>query len=168
MMQSKNIVLPLYRCHGYKKLCKVIPAYHALTLENSIHNYTKDYMFKKDIDDIYLEQSYNSNISTMLYNLDQENSPTLIIRIMKQDVDIEALPFMTVKELNPESYAEIKEREEYADYKRKNMASIDDFTCRKCHHDRGFQTIMQMRSCDEPATVFHTCMKCGHRARKEG
>lgn len=168
MIQSNNIILPLYRSTGYKKLCKVIPAFHAITLENAIYDYTNDYLFKKDIDYTYFEQSYNSNISTILYNLDQENSPTLIIRIMNKELDVNTLPYLTVKELNPESYAEIKKREEYAEYKRNNMASIDDFVCRKCKHTKGIQFIAQIRACDEPATVFHTCLKCGHRARKEG
>jgi DNA-directed RNA polymerase III subunit RPC11 len=38
--------------------------------------------------------------------------------------------------------------------------------CPKCEHDRAYFTQMQLRSADEPMTVFFKCVKCGNRWRE--
>lgn len=40
-------------------------------------------------------------------------------------------------------------------------------TCSKCNHDQAYFTEVQTRSADEPATLFFTCVSCGHKW-KEG
>lgn len=37
--------------------------------------------------------------------------------------------------------------------------------CSKCGSKKTFQFSLQIRSCDEPATIFLTCAMCGHRWR---
>ena len=39
--------------------------------------------------------------------------------------------------------------------------------CEKCGHDRAYFIEIQIRSADEPATIFYRCCKCSH-VRREG
>lgn len=36
-----------------------------------------------------------------------------------------------------------------------------DATCPSCSHDRAYFMMIQIRSADEPATIFYKCVKCG-------
>jgi DNA-directed RNA polymerase III subunit RPC11 len=38
--------------------------------------------------------------------------------------------------------------------------------CPKCEHDRAYFTQMQLRSADEPMSIFYKCVKCAHRWRE--
>lgn len=37
--------------------------------------------------------------------------------------------------------------------------------CPKCENERAYFMQMQLRSADEPMTIFYKCTKCGHRWR---
>jgi len=41
------------------------------------------------------------------------------------------------------------------------QASTDMFTCKKCKSKRTTYYEAQIRSADEPATIFITCIDCG-------
>ena len=43
----------------------------------------------------------------------------------------------------------------------KNVDSIEA-KCPKCDHNRAFFMELQIRSADEPATVFYRCENCHH------
>ena len=38
--------------------------------------------------------------------------------------------------------------------------------CPKCKHDKACSWSLQTRSSDEPETIFHKCVKCGHQWRE--
>ena len=39
-------------------------------------------------------------------------------------------------------------------------------TCAKCEHDRAFFLMIQIRSADEPMSIFYRCCSCGHQWRE--
>eukprot|EP00842_Homolaphlyctis_polyrhiza_P003746 jgi/Hompol1/4372/HPOL_003513-RA len=41
-----------------------------------------------------------------------------------------------------------------------------DANCSKCDNNRAYFMQMQIRSADEPMTVFYKCVKCGHLWRE--
>ena len=47
----------------------------------------------------------------------------------------------------------------------KPAAMTDQFRCSKCKKRECEYQEVQLRSCDEPATLFITCLNCGHRWR---
>mmetsp|Transcript_19267 Transcript_19267/g.34832 ORF Transcript_19267/g.34832 Transcript_19267/m.34832 type:complete len:109 (-) Transcript_19267:243-569(-) len=47
----------------------------------------------------------------------------------------------------------------------KNVAKTDA-TCPKCTHSLAYFMEIQIRSADEPATLFFKCERCGHRWRE--
>jgi transcription elongation factor S-II len=56
------------------------------------------------------------------------------------------------------------QRDEYISTARP-MAMTDQFKCSRCKKRECSFLELQTRSCDEPATLFIQCVKCGHRWR---
>ena len=47
------------------------------------------------------------------------------------------------------------------EYRKNNKATSDAFTCPKCKATKSEVTQKQVRSGDEPATIFIKCVECG-------
>eukprot|EP00009_Paramoeba_aestuarina_P008072 CAMPEP_0201523398 /NCGR_PEP_ID=MMETSP0161_2-20130828/19675_1 /ASSEMBLY_ACC=CAM_ASM_000251 /TAXON_ID=180227 /ORGANISM="Neoparamoeba aestuarina, Strain SoJaBio B1-5/56/2" /LENGTH=97 /DNA_ID=CAMNT_0047922503 /DNA_START=198 /DNA_END=491 /DNA_ORIENTATION=- len=39
--------------------------------------------------------------------------------------------------------------------------------CPECSHHEAYYILIQIRSADEPSSVFYKCCKCGHRWRED-
>ena len=76
------------------------------------------------------------------------------------------IAFMTHQEMQPRRWdkmiAEKAERNKHS-FEQNIEASTDLFTCRKCKSKKCTYYAMQTRSCDEPMTIFVTCLSCGCR-----
>jgi transcription elongation factor S-II len=71
---------------------------------------------------------------------------------------------MTHQEYNPERWSVLIDRKIKRDaskYTDNIQASTDMFTCKKCKSKRTTYYEAQIRSADEPATIFITCIDCG-------
>ena len=76
---------------------------------------------------------------------------------------------MTHQELCPEKWEKLIKAKIIRDknkFEQKLEANTDRFTCRKCRSKRCSYYSMQIRSSDEPETLFITCLDCGARMRK--
>jgi len=75
---------------------------------------------------------------------------------------------MTPDQMCPERWKDVLEtkvqRDHYT-YNQKPEAMTDQFRCKKCHKRKCVYYEQQMRSCDEPMSLFITCISCGHRWR---
>jgi len=71
---------------------------------------------------------------------------------------------MTHEELaNPEiqkKRKEIRDKLTQARMEERKVATCTAFTCRKCHTNLTSYYTLQIRSADEPMTVFITCQNC--------
>ena len=47
-----------------------------------------------------------------------------------------------------------------------NFQNKTTVKCEKCGHDEAFFTEIQIRSADEPSTIFYCCCKCKYRWRE--
>ena len=159
-----QLFTPRYR--AYKQMCKHIPSKYALQLENSIYLYCKQYLFKRDISKSYFYKIYCSKVSEICFNLDQENSPWFIVKIVNKEIDINNIPNMKCTEMNPEKWVDIINKKEYAEYKRNNMATTFAYVCRRCKGNKHTTYSLQTRSCDEPMTIFVTCQTCKYEFRQ--
>ena len=81
------------------------------------------------------------------------------------DIDPSNLCNMKPHELDPEQYKHIIEKKLYETKKKKQKGSTI-FTCKKCKSKRCTYYTMQTRSCDEPETIFITCLDCGKNFKK--
>ena len=168
-MSDKNstcVYLNKSRFLGYQELCKhIIPTY-AIKIENSVYNYCKQYIKKRDIKQSFFKQIYNTTLSDVCSNLNQENVPSFVIKIINNEVLIDQIPYIKYTEINPERWSEIIKRREYAEFKRDNMGTTSAYVCKKCGGNKHTTYSLQTRSCDEPMTIFVTCQTCKFQFRQ--
>jgi transcription elongation factor S-II len=79
--------------------------------------------------------------------------------------------FMTHQEMNPDRWKVLLEKKSIIDankFTTNIQASTDMFTCPapKCRSKRCTYYTLQVRSADEPESVFVSCLDCGKNFRK--
>jgi len=114
---------------------------------------------------------YESKARSVAANL-CPNSYVANERVLKRLEDAEFFPHdiagMHADHVFPERWREVVEakvrRDEYMSTA-KPAAMTDQFRCGRCKKRECSYMELQMRSCDEPASLFIQCLACGHRWR---
>lgn len=156
-----------FRDEGLENLKLLLLPLDAQKLEKAIYKHTYEYSNLKDTHH-YFVQLYNTKLNELLYNLNQRNSPYLLVEILEGKVDITLLPYMSAEDLNTYMWAPIKKRREYINNKKNNKETTDAYKCPKCKNRKTVPIEMQTRSADEPMTIIITCQVCMHRWMKYG
>ena len=90
--------------------------------------------------------------------------------IKKKKINLEKLVFYTYKQLYPSKWKKFNKdleilNKDIADFD-SEMTTTDMFQCSKCKERKCVYTQYQIRSSDEPATSFVTCLSCNHHWRE--
>jgi DNA-directed RNA polymerase subunit M/transcription elongation factor TFIIS len=76
---------------------------------------------------------------------------------------------MTPAQLYPDSWKDIMDKkiilEKNIFEAEKPKAMTDQFLCSKCKSRETVYSEVQLRSCDEPMSLFIRCIKCSHKWR---
>jgi DNA-directed RNA polymerase subunit M/transcription elongation factor TFIIS len=111
------------------------------------------------------------NQTMTLANLDAQSyvrNTRLLSRLKEGECAPHDIASMPPDQVFPEQWAEVirakMQREEYM-LTARPAAMTDQFLCGRCKKRECTFTEMQMRSCDEPATLFIQCLTCGNRWR---
>lgn len=105
---------------------------------------------------LYLDR-FRSVYTNLKYNLDLQH------QLIQGEVTVEELSTMTHQQMNPAKWValiESKRARDFHKYDKKMESSTDTFTCRRCKSKRCTYYQVQIRSADEPMTVFVTCLDC--------
>jgi len=141
-------------------------------MERAIYNYAiKECRAKKIIckwDSIPFVNIYIDRFRSALINL---KNITMRNAIIEMRITAKDYIFMSHQEINPARWgALIKEKMIRDDNKfnSKQEASTDLFTCPRstCKSKRCTYYEMQVRSADEPMTIFVTCLDCGKNFKR--
>ena len=153
-----------YRDEGLENLKLLLLPLDAQKLEKAIYDHTCEYSNLKDTHK-YFVLLYNTKLGDMLYNLEQKNSPLLLVEIVNNNIDILKLPYMSPEELNKHMWKPIIKKRDYINNKKNNRETTDAYKCPKCKQRKTVPIEMQTRSADEPMTIIITCQVCMHRWR---
>lgn len=153
-----------YRVRAIDKLSHCILPAQVQELEKAIYDHTCEYTDLKDTH-MYFPMIYNTKLSDLLYNLNQRNSPMLLLHIMTGEVKLKDLPYMTPEQLNIIMWGPIIKKREYVNYKKNNRETTKAYKCYKCGERECTVIEMLARSADEPMTQFITCQNCNNRFR---
>ena len=141
---------------------------HVEDLEIGIYNWCIDYSNINNIfpgwkNDVFLKM-YNNKLISVLSNLDPNSylqNTHLLNRLRNGEFKPHDIPFMEPYELNPDKWISIlkKKRQKEQSLLNSNMeAKTDLFKCGKCKQRKCSYYEMQIRSADESATIFITCL----------
>lgn len=108
-------------------------------------------------------QIYLDHLRSIYCNLKNQHIIQLICsgEIKPQDV-----AFMTHQELCPDRWAELIKAKSIRDmnkFEQNIEAMTDIYKCRKCFSRKCTYYMQQVRSSDEPMTIYVQCIQCGNR-----
>jgi DNA-directed RNA polymerase subunit M/transcription elongation factor TFIIS len=134
-------------------------------IEKGIFNYTIEKATKKNIikkweNDIFV-QLYIDRLRSVYINLKHSN---LVSRIMDGEIKPEEIAFMTHQEFEPEKWLKLlqnKIKKDASKFNNNIEASTDVYVCRRCKSRKCTYEAVQIRSSDEPMTIFINCLSCG-------
>jgi DNA-directed RNA polymerase subunit M/transcription elongation factor TFIIS len=114
---------------------------------------------------------YASKAKSLVANLDPASyvrNDKLVQRLADGEFAPHALAAMNPENVHPNRWRRVVElkmrRDEYIS-NAKPMAMTEQFQCGRCKKRECSYMELQMRSCDEPASLFIQCLSCGHRWR---
>jgi DNA-directed RNA polymerase subunit M/transcription elongation factor TFIIS len=114
---------------------------------------------------------YTSKARSVTCNMDPRGYVTndrLLQRLREREFLPHDVASMNPENVHPERWRNVVEmkmrRDEYIS-NAKPMAMTDHFCCARCKKRECSYMELQMRSCDEPASLFIQCLSCGHRWR---
>jgi transcription elongation factor S-II len=167
-MSSNTIKNPeTFRINIRKKINEFLQnEKHSVNLEKGIYNYSlKEADNRKVVkkwDNKYFVQIYMDHLRSVYANL----KPHIIEQIQMETIKPHIVAFMTHQELSPEKWNDLIEAKSKRDKNKFEVnieAATDTFTCRKCKSKKCTFYLQQVRSADEPCTIFVTCIDCGNR-----
>ena len=139
-------------------------------LEKGVFNYAiQEATYKKIIkkwENPLFVQLYIDRLRTIYINLKNEN---ILNQLKSKEITPQLVAFMTHQEMNSNRWEKLIEKKKILDSNRYTSnveASTNLFTCKKCKSKRCTYYTMQTRSCDEPETIFITCLDCGKNFKK--
>lgn len=133
-------------------------------LEISIFNYSIREAINKKIvktwQNVAFCHLYIDRLRTVYCNL----KPEIINQVLNDEIKIQDVGFMTHQEFDETKWKELidkKIKRDDSKFNAKIEASTSLFTCKKCGSNKCTYYELQIRSADEPATIFITCLNCG-------
>jgi DNA-directed RNA polymerase subunit M/transcription elongation factor TFIIS len=110
---------------------------------------------------IKFAEIYSCRLRTILHNLKNEE---LLNQLKTSQIMPKAFALMSHQEMAPDKWKtmiELKMKRDKSRLSTNIEASTDLFICKKCKSQKCTYYEMQVRSADEPATIFITCLDCG-------
>jgi len=136
-----------------------------INLEKGIFNYAiKEATSKKIIkkwENAAFVQLYTDRLRSVFLNLKNAEFRELILT---DNIEPHNIAFMTHQEMNPNRWNSLIQQKILRDKSKLTTnieASTDMYTCKKCKSKKCTYYELQIRSADEPATIFVTCLDCG-------
>jgi DNA-directed RNA polymerase subunit M/transcription elongation factor TFIIS len=90
----------------------------------------------------------------------------LVTRLEEREFLPHDIAFMKPQNVFPEKWAEtldLKMKKDMHVFDEKPVAMTNEFKCSKCKKRECIYQELQVRSADEPMTLFITCLNCGHK-----
>jgi DNA-directed RNA polymerase subunit M/transcription elongation factor TFIIS len=147
----------------------------ALDLEIGIYNWALDFSDKNKIIKNWknnkFAELYHSKLRSVITNIDKKSyvaNSRLLDRLLEDEFLPHEIPFMKPANVFPEKWRSIIDTRLKKDeliFQEKPEAMTNLFKCGKCKKRECVYKELQVRSCDEPMTLFITCLNCGNRWR---
>jgi DNA-directed RNA polymerase subunit M/transcription elongation factor TFIIS len=145
-------------------------------IEQGIYDFVVNKCIKNNMvtneDNKYFKRHYLNKAVSLYDNIDKNSyikNETLIEKIINGCIDPYNLANLKPQELFPEHWNEFIERKKLENdiiYSKKLVPVTDQYYCPKCKKNSTTYYELQIRSSDEPMTLFITCLNCNFHWRK--
>lgn len=141
-------------------------------IEGSIYKYTERNAQKRnyttDLENKLTRNIYKNRFQHIIVNINKDcyvGNNTLLLRIKKNEIDLDRIAFMKPKELHPDRWQDNIMKKKLKDELESSKCGgirTDIYTCGMCKLNNCEYSMKQTRSIDEPMTIFVHCLNCGH------
>lgn len=160
-----------FRDHAIKKLYELdlcddetwIRNVEKSIFNKSITDYANLYQFMPSWDCAKFKQFYRQTFMRVHFNLNNPKNEELIPKLNTGEVTPDMLAFMTHAELWPEHWIGCEPGQKIIISQPSMELQESMLQCGKCKSKKIYHYEMQVRSADEPMTVFCTCLDCNKR-----
>lgn len=144
-------------------------------LEAGIYNWAIEFADENDIVKNWtnnrFKNIYMNKAMSVVSNLkpDYLGNTTLFDRLKDKEFKPHDIPFMKPENIFPERWRQVidsRQKKEQHMFEDKPEAMSDLIICGKCKKKQCVYKEIQIRSCDEPMTLFISCLNCGNRWRQ--
>lgn len=142
-------------------------------IEKGIYNWCIDYSNDKGIVKNWSNHGfislYISKVISIITNLDKNsyvNNNRFLDRLYTNEFKPEEVAYLKHENIFPEIWSkclDVKMKHIETVFEEKPAAMTDKFRCGKCKKRDCSYREVQLRSADEPMTLFITCINCGNR-----
>ena len=112
---------------------------------------------------------YYDKLQDLLINLNPNSrvqNKTLWVDVVENRIKPFFLAFLKPEQLHPERWLHVIKRKEQIENSVNDVKATSIYTCYRCKENKCTTTQMQLRSADEPMTIFVTCLVCGNTFTK--
>lgn len=161
-----------YRTNIIKEFSNIVDNDKAVIIENSIYEYTIDFLKKKmvpiDGNSPTFKYIYFIKARSIYDNLNPDSyikNKDIMQLINNKKVALENIGKATPYEMFPSHWKTYFERLEANDefLYNTNESFSDEYKCSKCKERKTSYYQLQTRSADEPMTTFVKCLNCGNK-----
>ena len=128
----------------------------AIIVEQSINQFSEEYA-EYNSTPFLLEQIYTSKAEELLSTIGK-NLKFILDSIKSNTIDPTKIAYMRPSDLNMDQYSDIIKKQSMIT----KQSSSQAFECDKCHKRNTQVEERQVKSGDEPTTLFITCLECGN------
>jgi len=148
---------------------------HINDLEIGIYNWAIEFADENDIVKNWandrFKNVYLNKAMSVVSNLMPEyiGNRKLFDRLKDKEFKPHDIPFMKPENIFPERWRQVidnRQKKEQHMFEDKPEAMSDLIVCGKCKKKQCVYKEIQIRSCDEPMTLFISCLNCGNRWRQ--
>lgn len=135
----------------------------ATQIEEGIFEFSLTHIINNNLRRTLFNNIYVDKFNDLFLNLDVKsrlNNKTARALLKTDAFKPQFLAFLSPQQLHPEKWSEIIKKKEYIIDKEKNVATTDQYTCKKCGESKCSVSQLQTRGADEPITTFITCCVC--------
>lgn len=138
-------------------------------IEKGVYNYCQEAITVLKISSGEALAYYNHKIKDLSMNLNYNssiNNHSLCFNLLMGDIKPADLAYMSPQELYIDNWKAIISKRDFMEQKSKNIATSDQYPCKRCKARKAVVTHLQTRSSDEPMTTFIACCECGFTFKK--
>lgn len=145
----------------------------SVCIENGVYNWTIDYSSSKGIVKNWknpkFRMLYMAKSRSVIANLQPSayvGNSRLLSRLLEKEFTPKDLAYMKPENVFPEAWKQVLDVKLMRDqYSEKPEAMTDQYKCGRCKKRECVYQELQLRSSDEPMSLFITCLNCGNRWR---
>lgn len=133
-------------------------------IEKSIFEFALTYCVDNNYDEHFVTNIYLDKFNTIQENLNEHSrikNTYLLKAILDKSLNPKEIAFLQPYQIHPEKWIKETNKRANCEHRKNNEGYSTAYKCPNCNKSKSKITQVQLRSADEPPTIFSVCLECG-------